>query len=107
MTEYILHNLRLLDAAAGRCLPGKQVHIKAGRFVGVGESLDADPAVPRIDLGGRVLMPGLIDCHVHVTSIKTKWANKTLMYLPTSLANAATSAKLRRMLLRGFTTVRD
>lgn len=107
MTEFILHNLRLLDPAAGRCLPGRQVHIKAGRFVGVSERLDADPAVPRIDLGGRVLMPGLIDCHVHITSIKTQWANKTLMFLPASFANAATTMKLKRMLMRGFTTVRD
>ena len=107
MAEYVLHNLRLLDPHRGCCLPGQEIHVRDDCFVGVGEGLNVSPEVRRINLGGRVVMPGLIDCHVHVTSIRTQWANKTLSFLPTSFANAATSVKLRRMLLRGFTTVRD
>jgi imidazolonepropionase-like amidohydrolase len=107
MSEYVLHNLLLLDPAAGACVPGQLLHVRDGRFAAVAPAIDAAPSVPRVDLGGRVVMPGLIDCHVHVTSIRTQWANKSLMFLPTSFTNAATTVKLRRMLHRGFTTVRD
>lgn len=107
MPEFLLHNLRLLDPEAGRCVSGMKVLVRGDRFAAVGPELDASPGVPRIDLGNRVLMPGLIDCHVHIMSIKTKWANNTLMHIPHSLANAASAFKMRKTLMRGFTTVRD
>jgi imidazolonepropionase-like amidohydrolase len=107
MSEYLLDNLRLLDPDAGRCLPGMKVLVRDGRFAAVGRDIDAPPETTRIDLGGRVMMPGLIDCHAHIMSIKTKWANNTLMHMPASFANAAAAIKLRKILLRGFTTIRD
>ncbi len=107
MSEFIIINARILDAGKGNLVKGQQVHIKGNRFVSVGPCIDAPPEVKRVDLGGRILMPGLIDCHVHITSIKTRWANKTFMHMPASLASAETAVKLRKLLDRGFTTVRD
>jgi imidazolonepropionase-like amidohydrolase len=107
MAELLFHNLRLLDPASGRCLPGRMVHVRDDRFVAVAEQVEVAPEVPRIDLGGRVMMPGLIDSHVHIMSIKTKWANNTLQHMPASFANAAAASKCRKLLMRGFTTVRD
>ncbi len=107
MSEFLLHNLRLLDPEAGRLVPGVKVLVKGDRFAAVGPDADAPAEVPRIDLGGRVLMPGLIDCHAHIMSIKTKWANNTLMFMTHSFANAAASIKMKKILARGFTTVRD
>jgi imidazolonepropionase-like amidohydrolase len=107
MNELLFHNLRLLDPAAGRCIPGRMVHVRGDRFVAVGDHIDVSPDTRRIDLGGRVMMPGLIDCHVHIMSIKTKWANNTLQHLLPSFAHAAAARKCLKLLLRGFTTVRD
>jgi imidazolonepropionase-like amidohydrolase len=107
MAQFLLHNLRLLDPEAGRCVPGVKVLIGDDRFTAVGTDLDSPADVPRIDLGGRVLMPGLIDCHAHIMSIKTKWANNTLMHMTQSFANAAAAIKMRKILMRGFTTIRD
>ena len=107
MAEMLFHNLRLLDPEAGRCKPGLMVHVRDDRFAAVAPHVDVAPDVARIDLGGRVLMPGLIDCHVHIMSIKTKWANNTLMHMLPSFANAASATKCRDLLMRGFTTVRD
>lgn len=107
MSEFLLHNLRLLDPELGRLVPDVKVLVRDDRFVGVGRDVDAPAEVPRIDLGGRILMPGLIDCHAHIMSIKTKWANNTLMYMTHSFANAAAALKMRKILMRGFTTIRD
>ena len=83
MAELLFYNLRLLDPDVGRCAPGKMVLVRDDRFVEVAERIDVSPDTRRIDLGGRVLMPGLVDCHVHIMSIRTKWANNTLsIYSP-------------------------
>src|SRR5690606_13996363 len=56
-----------------------------------------------IDLGGRVLMPGLIDCHVHLNRASFQ---PSAFMLPSLLA-AHAGVTLHGMLDRGFTTVRD
>jgi imidazolonepropionase-like amidohydrolase len=61
----------------------------------------------RIDGSGMFVMPGMIDCHVHLTS--TSAANSELArlkdILPLQALRGAANAK--KMLLAGFTTVRD
>jgi imidazolonepropionase-like amidohydrolase len=58
-----------------------------------------------IDLGGRVLMPGLIDAHVHAFAIHLNQALTESM--PLTLMTAHATHRLRGMIDRGFTTVRD
>lgn len=41
------------------------VAVQDGRIAALGVA-DDEPAVDSLDAGGRVLMPGLIDCHTHV-----------------------------------------
>lgn len=106
MSRTVFHNLRLLDPEAGRLEGGQSVLVEGERIVDVGAAPPPSDAVA-IDLGGRVMMPGLIDCHVHVTSIKTAFANKSYMHLMPSYVAAATWVRMKNMLLRGFTTARD
>jgi imidazolonepropionase-like amidohydrolase len=58
-----------------------------------------------IDCGKRTLMPGLIDCHVH-THHSEVYINR-LEPVPLTLMMARSVGRLKRMLDRGFTTVRD
>ena len=63
-----LTNANLFDAATGRSVPGSTVVIEGNRIRAVGK--DGAVAIPsqaqRIDVGGKTLLPGLWDMHVHV-----------------------------------------
>ncbi|WP_108663163.1 metal-dependent hydrolase family protein [Acuticoccus kandeliae] len=107
MNDVVFHNLRLLDPEAGRLVGGMSVRMQGDRFVDIAAGVEPSSDHIGVDLGGRVMMPGLIDNHVHVTSIRTQWANKSYMHLLPSAVAAATWNRMKAMLLRGFTTARD
>jgi imidazolonepropionase-like amidohydrolase len=71
-----------------------------------GKSKSAADAT-RIDAAGKFVMPGMIDCHVHLTSNGA--ANYELQRLKDLLPLQALrgAANARTMLMAGFTTVRD
>ena len=100
----VLENCDVLDVREGGLRKGCSVSIEAGRIAAVEAGRIASPSgARRIDLKGRVLMPGLIDCHVHILqSIFPESAD----FLPSYLTAAAV-VRLGEMLDRGFTTVRD
>ena len=79
----------------------KRSHGPTGRWRG---PLRADGAM-RLDLGGRTVMPGLIDAHVHIFLTKLPLAAMESMPLTLMAVNA--TVLMRSMLMRGFTTVRD
>jgi imidazolonepropionase-like amidohydrolase len=58
-----------------------------------------------IDLGGQVLMPGLIDAHFHAYAAEADIAH--VETLPLSYLAHHGAALLKGALMRGFTTVRD
>jgi len=60
-----------------------------------------------VDLQGKFLCPGLIDCHVHVTAVPGVKSMSELVDTSEELIYLRSTYILREMLLRGFTTVRD
>jgi imidazolonepropionase len=72
MTQSVLSNATLAtmgaDAPYG-LVPGGAVAVDGGGIVWVGSGADlpdAYAAWPRHDMGGRLVTPGLIDCHTHL-----------------------------------------
>ena len=65
MTEILLKNFALLDVHAGALRSGFEVLVRGREIAAVEEGAIAAPEAEVVDLGGRTLMPGLIDCHVH------------------------------------------
>jgi len=96
---------RLLDPDAGVLRDGLDVLVTGDRIAAVSSSIDAPSDTTEIALGGRTIMPGLIDCHVHVVAETLDlWSNMTA---PSSLAALRSARVMSEALMRGFTTLRD
>jgi len=80
------------------------VAIEAGRIAAVGTGLDGDEGV---DCHGATLLPGLIDCHVHMAWRTEDFDELAFAYRPFSYRLFAIPESLRRTLACGITTVRD
>ena len=62
--DLLLANGTFVD---GRGVVGSALTIRNGRIAGVGEARDLGAATRTINLGGRTVVPGLFDAHVHYT----------------------------------------
>ncbi len=104
MASILLTNARIVDGTAPERGAPVQVLIENDRIREVGKSV-ASAKAKVIDLGGRTLMPGLIDAHVHVVACLADLGRNAM--LPDAVTTVRAFKLMREMLLRGFTTVRD
>ena len=105
----LLHCGHLLDVRAGRLLDKQTVVVERDRIVAVqaGYTAAAGPQDKVIDLESRTVLPGLIDCHVHLEHQSSKNAFvEGFLLNPADVAYRA-QGYARTTLLAGFTTVRD
>jgi imidazolonepropionase-like amidohydrolase len=92
----------MLDVVAGRVVSNPVVLIEGDRITAVGPGLPIPRGSEVFDLGDATILPGLIDCHTHVTT--------TYKFLLEGgpMQDAVTSAARAKLTLdAGFTTVRD
>ena len=105
MTRYLFRNVKLLDPGKDELLGGHEVLVEGGVIREVSDRPIQPAGATVIDGGGRTLMPGLIDCHVHVFLSELNIRN--LEHVPLTLMTARAAELMRGMIDRGFTTVRD
>lgn len=105
MAVLILRNAKVLDVAGGQLIAGRDVVVEGGCIRAVHDSQPAASDAEVIDVGGLTVMPGLIDLHVHVTAVRMDLGSQVRM--PNAFVLLRTLPILERMLMRGFTTVRD
>ncbi|OJT05457.1 hypothetical protein TRAPUB_3727 [Trametes pubescens] len=118
----ILRNAKIVDPSEGALLAGlHDVVAEDGLIISMcTRTTEHEPKLPSIwdadskdpkpivvDLSGKYLCPGLIDCHVHVTAVPGVKTMSELVQTSEELIHLRTTYILREMLLRGFTTVRD
>ena len=99
---------RLLDVKAGRYVEKPVVVVRGDRIESIGTQVPA--GVKLIDLGERVLLPGLIDAHTHILlqgdATQTEYNQQILQEYPAHRVARAVRA-MRIALEHGFTALRD
>src|SRR5215469_10580479 len=104
MSSFLFKNAQVVLEGHSQRQPSFNILVKDNCIAAV----TRDPIDPRdamvIDVGGRTLMPGLIDAHAHITGLSL--SPKNLAYPAADLVVAAANY-LRNSLMAGFTTIRE
>jgi imidazolonepropionase-like amidohydrolase len=95
---------RLIDGLGGAPLTNAIVLIEGERIRAVGAGLAIPAGARVIDLSRMTVLPGLIDCHTHITSAPGAASELRSSFLDSAIL-APTYAKAT--LEAGFTTIRD
>jgi imidazolonepropionase-like amidohydrolase len=95
----------LIDGTGADPVSGSTIVIEDGRIERLGPSIEPPRDAEVIDAGNRVVMPGLIDSHVHFMVRPSSMQERALSPLSLNLFIAAKHAK--DTLDAGVTTVRD
>ncbi|SHF59370.1 metal-dependent hydrolase family protein [Streptoalloteichus hindustanus] len=91
---------RLWDGDSAHPTSDSWVLVREGRVESAGTGTDMPDAPAVVDLPGHTLLPGLVDCHVHVMA-------ETFNTSPVTAQVLRALPPMRMLLANGFTTVRD
>jgi imidazolonepropionase-like amidohydrolase len=97
---------RALDTRTGAMINNAVILIEGDRIKEVGVNVAVPGNAEVIDLGSKTVLPGLIDCHTHLTYEPNQMGYASLgVSAPRSALSGAKNARLT--LEAGFTTVRN
>ena len=105
MSMIELRNARLFDGVSDKCPEGMSVLVEDGTIREVTDKPIKSSGARSIDVGGRTLMPGLIDAHMHAYACDVNVQKVDSAGEPYRTAHAM--RMLGHALDCGFTTVRD
>ncbi|MGO4286517.1 amidohydrolase family protein [Bosea sp. TAB14] len=105
MTALHFKNFALLEPEFGELRRGYELVVEGDTIRELSEKPLKAAKADVIDCGGRTLMPGLIDSHVHV--FLSEVYIRSMESMPLTLMTARAVRLMKGMLDRGFTTVRD
>lgn len=104
---YVFRNANVVDPVSATVLTGT-VKISNGLIESVSDDAAVSLSDVVVDLGGRYLCPGLIDCHVHISAVA---GDAGLTKLgpggDVAVSHFRQPFLCKQILSRGFTTVRD
>ncbi len=106
----ILHKVAYFDAVNGKFEDSKSIVIKNDSIAWIGDesAFEKEETDEILDVEGKYVLPGLIDCHVHL-EIRDEGENPYQTYFTTSPYFAGYKAlkSAQEHIRSGFTTVRD
>ncbi|KXJ86271.1 hypothetical protein Micbo1qcDRAFT_168584 [Microdochium bolleyi] len=114
--RYILADAKLVDPLRGIVRSGQTIELWGGVITSISSTqnhadapgLDSEDTV-FLDLKGKFVCPGLIDCHVHLSSVPGVGAGNLASAMPREAAESLLRQPYlcEQALKRGFTTLRD
>lgn len=102
-SQVLFANVNIFNGTDGELI-GADVLVEGNLIKEIGQNLQASGATI-VDGGGRTLMPGLMDAHVHLALVRRP--SEILNQYDWMYVGALANEQAEEMLLRGFTTVRD
>jgi imidazolonepropionase-like amidohydrolase len=105
MSQILFRNMSLFDPRWDEPRSGYEVLVEGETIKAVSNKTIKAAGARVVNCGRRTLMPGLIDCHVHV--VLSEVNIRALESIPLTLMTARAADLMRGMINRGFTTVRD
>ncbi|MCX4678813.1 amidohydrolase family protein [Streptomyces sp. NBC_01433] len=109
-TPVLLHNGLLIDGTGGEPVRDGAVLVVDGTVQWAGPTAE-HPALPdhtrRIDVRGDTILPGFIDCHVHMAAPGTAMSHAEIATMPRSLLTFLAAPRMKQTLEAGVTTARD
>ncbi len=105
----LIDNARVLDVKKGRIIENAKILIDGKYIADVGSSgeVDESRANKVIDAGGRLVMPGLIDAHMHLSGSRSGDLIKEPLLVSYETFVARAVRDLESLAEAGFTTVVD
>lgn len=100
-----IHGATLIDGTGADPVPNATIIIEEERIARLGAGIDIQRDAEVIDAEGRTVMPGIIDCHVHITARPSTLQENALT--PPSLRLFQAASHALDTLEAGITTVRD
>jgi imidazolonepropionase-like amidohydrolase len=98
---------QLIDTDQGRVLPDRLIRIEDGRVMAVSPYAPPPAGAAVIDWSAYTVLPGLIDCHVHLADIEqSNNVAEPLLHSAAEIAYVG-ARNARTTLLAGFTSVHD
>jgi len=105
-TGILFENVRIFNGTSAQLSDPSSVLVVDNTIKTIAKTaIAAPPGATKIKGDGRVLMPGLIDNHVHI--FMSASSQKEILELPPETLQARAAEEAKQMLLRGFTTARD
>ena len=105
MALFHFTNFEMLDPEADDVHGGHELLVEGDTIKEISAKPIKSAQATVIDCGQRTLMPGLIDSHVHV--VLSEVVIRNMEHVPLTLMTARAADLMKRMLDRGFTSVRD
>ncbi|WP_194777486.1 metal-dependent hydrolase family protein [Pararhodonellum marinum] len=104
----IFENVNVFDGRTDRLIPNQYVLIEGNKITSISStSLSPSDKTTVIQAAGKTLMPGLIDVHVHLIYGSLSMVELMSPGLNEKAMMEKASYQAEKMLLRGFTAVRD
>jgi imidazolonepropionase-like amidohydrolase len=103
----VIYAGRLIDGASNTARTNVSIIIEGDRIREVRDGRATVAGAEVIDLGDSTVMPGLIDCHTHMTMQLSRGELLSNLIRRSSDVAIASTVYAKRTLMAGFTTVRD
>lgn len=107
--SFLLRNVTVVDGTGAAAVPGQSLVVEGRRIAWIGPDDSAPTTAPEsvVDGGGRTVLPGLINCHVHLSADGAPDLFAQVAGDTVSLSTLRAAHSARETLHSGVTTVRD